>query len=329
MKRYTLFILLAFLYSAVHLGAQTRTVNDYSIISLQTYQYRTSPVTIQNLAFKNEIQYAYNVTYTSMGLTVSARLNIPAINPQNIKGIIVMLRGHQSPVNYYTGKGTENPSVAYLEQGWAVIAPDFLGYASSSPTPSPTYLHQFYSTINAVEIYKSMEQPVFQYNSSVTQADRIPLPSSFKKIVIWGHSNGGQVSLHFLEVIQKPVTAVLWAPVGLSFPESAEHYGRGSASWVVQFRKDYTSSNFSLINNLNKIAPGTRILLHQGVNDTSVPKAWNDALSKAIESENTRRDSERIGRIIFRYEIYAEADHNLRPLWSTVQTRDVAFWEAN
>ena len=325
MKRYALIIILIFIYTA--LNSQDRNVTDYSLNSLQTYQYRTSPITIQRLAFKNDLQYAYNVSYTSMGLTVSARLSIPASNPQNIKGIVIMLRGYQRPTNYYTGKGTENPARAYLEQGWAIIAPDFLGYASSSPSPSPAFLHQFFSTINAVELYKSMEQPVFQFNSGVTQADRIPLPSSFKKIVLWGHSNGGQVSLHLLEVIQKPVSAVLWAPVALPFPESAGHFGRGAA-WLEQFKKDYNSNNFSLINHLDKIAPGARILLHHGDNDTSVPKAWSDALSKAIESENLRRDSEGIGRINFRYETYKGADHNLRPFWSTVQTRDTAFWEA-
>jgi len=327
MKDFIIILSAVLFLSAVNSGAQERSVSDYSLRSLQTYQYRTSPVTIERLAFKNNIQYAYNAVYTSMGLTVSARLSVPAVNPQNIKGIIIMLRGHQRPDGYYTGKGTENPARRYLQSGWAVIAPDFLGYGSSSPAPSPSLLHQFYSTINAVELYNSLLQPVFNYSAAVAAADRVYLPQIFNKIVMWGHSNGGQAAIHFLEIIQRPVTTVLWAPVGLPFPDSAGHYGRG-AEWLNSFKRDYTAGDFSLLNFLDKIAPQTRILLHQGDNDRSVPKAWNDALVRAITEENARRDLSGSGRINLRYEVYTGADHNINPYWDTVIPRDIEFWEA-
>ena len=337
LKRFVFVIIIFFTFvSAVNLEAQERIVNNYSLRSLLTYPYRTSVITIQRLAFKNALQYAYDVTFTSMGLTVSGRLSIPAAG--NIKGIVMMLRGHQRPSGYYTGKGTENPAKVYLEHGWAIIAPDFFGYASSSPTPPPSFLHQFYSTINAVELYKSLElaseaqstavsnSPVFQYNPSVPRPDRITLPARLNKIVVWGHSNGGQVALHFLQVIQKPVTTVLWAPVSLSFPDSAGHYGRGS-EWVDNFKELYQAEDFAFINFLDKIADGTRIRLNHGDNDASTPKAWSDALSKAVEDENIRRDSIGRGRIILRYQVYRGANHNLNPFWSTILPRDVTFWE--
>jgi len=310
------------------LYAQDANVTKYSLKSLQTYSYKTSPITVQKLAFKNEIQYAYDVSYSSMNLTVSARLSVPNKKPEEIKGIVIMLRGHQRPSGYYTGKGTENPAKVYLENGWAVIAPDFFGYGASSPTPSPAFMHQFYSTVNAVELYLSLEKPNFQYNTSVPAANRIALPSSFKKLVLWGHSNGGQVSLHFLTIIQKPVATVLWAPVSLAFPDSAAHYGR-SAQWAVDFKKIYSAADFSLFTYLEKIAPGTRILLEQGDKDTAVPIAWNDALSKAIEEENKRRERSNIGKINLRYEVYKNANHNLNPYWSTVLPRDIEFWNAS
>jgi len=314
--------------SAAQLPAQDKSVTNFSLKSLQTYQYKTSPITIQKLALKNDLQTAYNVTFTSMNLTVSGSLRIPVKNRENIKGIIIMLRGHQRPDGYYTGKGTENPAKVYLELGWAVIAPDFLGYGSSSPTPAPSFMHQFYSTINAVELYNSLEQPNFQYSAAVAQADRIVFPAAFKKRVIWGHSNGGQVALHFLTIIQKPVTTVLWAPVCIAFPDSAGHYGRGAA-WADQFKKDYTAADYSLFTYIDKIADGTRILLEQGDKDTSVPKAWTDAFSKAVDAENLRREKTGRGKIALRYEVYANANHNLNPYWKTVLPRDAAFWEAN
>jgi len=322
----TLFML--FLVIASNIFAQNK-ITDFSLKSLQTYPYKTSTITIQKLAFKDILQYAYNVTYTSMNLTVSARLSVPNIKQEDIKGIVIMLRGHQFPGNYYTGKGTEHPAKSYLQRGWAVIAPDFFGYGSSSQTPSPSTLHQFYCTINAVELYKSLEagaQNLFIFSSAIPQADRFSLPTSFKKIVTWGHSNGGQVALHFLTVIHKPVTTVLWAPVSLSFPESAAHYGR-NPQWAESFKREYSAKDFSYFTYLDKIAPYTPILLEQGDKDKGVPKEWNDALSKAITEENLRREKAGIGKILLRYEVYNNADHNLNPYWGTVLPRDVAFWE--
>jgi len=321
-------IITAHVFFAAQLNAQEKKHSDFSLKGLQNYSYKASIITIQKLVLKNDLQYAYNAVYTSMGLTVSARLSIPAIPSGEIKGIVLMLRGYQNSNGYYTGKGTENPARGYLREGWAVIAPDFLGYASSSPAPSPGELHQFYSTVNAVELYKSLEQPDFRYDSAVSQTDRTTLPKNFKKIAVWGHSNGGQVSIHFLEVIQKPVSTVLWAPVCIDFPDSAGHFGR-SAAWAERFKETYDAQDYSLINNLDKIAPGTAILLEQGDKDTSVPKSWSDAFAEAVENENNRREQAGIGKIRLRYEVYVNADHNLRPFWNRVLPGNAAFWNEN
>ena len=338
MRKNTLFIfiLIIFCCATANLGAQDAEVNNYSLKSLLAYPYKTSVITIKKLAFKDTLQYAYNVSFTSMGLTVSGRLSIPAAG--NIKGIVMMLRGYQRLSTYYTGKGTENASLTYIQNGWIVISPDFLGYALSSPIPAPDFMAQFYSTINAVELYKSLElalaadaqsgtQAVFQYNSAVPRADRVTLPATLKKICVWGHSNGGQVALHFLEIIQKPVDTVLWAPVCIDFPDSAGHFGR-SAAWAENFKELYPARDFSLFNYLDKIADGTRIRLNHGDADTSTPVSWSDALSKAIEDENVRRDANRRGRILLRYERHRGADHNMYPIQirSSVLANDALFW---
>jgi pimeloyl-ACP methyl ester carboxylesterase len=322
MRKYAVVLLLVL---APLLSAQEKKIDDFSLKKLQSYSYKTSSIVLQKLVIKNDLQYAYNGYFTSMGLTVSVRLSIPAIKQENIKGIVIMLRGHQHPGGYYTGKGTENPAKGYLQRGWATIAPDFLGYGSSSPTPDPREMHQFYSTINAVELYKSLEKPVFTFDKAVPQAEQIAFPSSFKKIVLWGHSNGGQVALHFLEIIQKPVPTVLWAPVSLAFPDSAAHYAR-NPQLAERFKKDHKAEDFSLFTYLDRIAPGTPILLEQGDKDVGVPKEWNDALAKAIREENARRAQNGKGIIKLRYEVYAGANHNLNPGWGTVLPRDAGFW---
>jgi dienelactone hydrolase len=308
-------------------GAQGRNnFADFSLKSLQTYSYKTSAITIEKLAFKNALQYAFNVSYISMGYTVSARLSIPA--GEDIKGMVIMLRGHQDARGYYTGKGTENPARGYLQRGWAVIAPDFFGYGSSSAAPGPEELHQFYSTVNAVELYKSLERPEYRFVASVPPGDRIALPASFKKLVLWGHSNGGQVAVHFLETVAEPVPTVLWAPVCIPFPDSWAHYRR-QPSWAEQFKRDHSAADYSLFSHLGRIAPGTPVFLEQGDRDAAVPKEWSDAFAREVERENIRREQAGTGKIGLRYEVYRNANHNLNPYWATVLAGDAEFWEKN
>ncbi|MDR2478065.1 MAG: hypothetical protein LBD48_01990, partial [Treponema sp.] len=51
----------------------------YSLQGLQSYPFKASAITINALAFKNNVQYAYDISYVSMGLTVSGRFSLPAI----------------------------------------------------------------------------------------------------------------------------------------------------------------------------------------------------------------------------------------------------------
>ncbi|MDR0600600.1 MAG: hypothetical protein LBG84_11100 [Treponema sp.] len=67
------FILLAvlpLLYPGPFLAAQELRFTDFSPRGPQNYPCKTSPITIETLAFRNELQWAYNVSYSSMGRRV-------------------------------------------------------------------------------------------------------------------------------------------------------------------------------------------------------------------------------------------------------------------
>jgi alpha-beta hydrolase superfamily lysophospholipase len=306
-----------------------QTGDDFSRLSLkalQDYPYKASPLVINALASETSEFRAYNFSYTSMGLTVTGRLSLPAMPLQNIKGVVLMLRGHQNEQGYYTGKGTEYPARRYLQNGYAVAAPDFLGYGGSSQTPEPAQAHQFYSTVNAVELYLSLQAPRISFASRVPAASRTGLPASFKKIVLWGHSNGGQVAIHFLEIVQKPVPTVLWAPVSLAFPDSLAFYQKNRAVWTEQFKKEKPAQDYSLYTYLGRTAPNTPVLLEQGSKDAAVPQSWSDDFANAVAAENKKRPQTE--RINITSMVYPGANHNLEPFWNTVLPRDVAFWDA-
>jgi pimeloyl-ACP methyl ester carboxylesterase len=236
-----------------------------------------------------------------------------------------MLRGHQNGRGYYTGKGTEYPARRYLAAGWAVAAPDFLGFAQSSPAPAPPEAHQLYSAINAIDLYRSLQKPDVRYAADIAEGERI-VPNSFGKIVLWGHSNGGQAALHLLEALGEPVAAVLWAPVSLPWPDSVSHYARNSL-WADRFKENYDAADYSLFSFLGSIAPGTSILLEQGDRDRGVPKEWNDALAAHLRAENEKRPAAE--KFNFEYQVWKGANHNLEPYWDQVLPGDIRFWENN
>jgi pimeloyl-ACP methyl ester carboxylesterase len=223
-----------------------------------------------------------------------------------------------------------------MRAGWATISPDFLGYGASSPTPEPEQMHQLYSVVNAVELYMSVQKPVYEYaNSAVKQKAAHKLPGHFDKIVLWGHSNGGQVAIHFLEVTRLSIPTVLWAPVGVPFPDDIAYYSRyfpgsGDMRWAKDFANTHKPGDYSLLSHLGSIAPGCPILMQQGTNDHSVEKSWNDTLAAAINSENEKRKAP--DRINFTYIIYPDANHNLEPYWNTryqgktVYQSNIEFW---
>jgi dienelactone hydrolase len=326
MKKLLGMLFLSLMAAAVSVAQIGDDFSRFSLKVLQDYPYKASPLVINTLAAETDEYRAYTVSYTSMGLTVTCRLSLPKIPLQNIKGIVLMLRGHQDARNYYTGKGTEYPARRYLQKGYAVAAPDFLGYGGSSETPEPDHAHQFYSTVNAVELYLSLQFPKISFAARVPTASRTALPVSFKKIVLWGHSNGGQVAIHFLEIVQKPISTVLWAPVSLAFPDSLAFYQKNRAVWAEQFKKEKPAQDYSLYTYLGRIAPNTSILLEQGSQDIAVPESWSGAFVKAIAAENEKRPQTE--RINITYIVYPGANHNLEPFWNTVLPRDVAFWDA-
>jgi len=142
-----------------------------------------------------------------------------------------------------------------------------------------------------------------------------------KKLGMWGHSNGGQISLSLLEVTSKPIPTVLWAPVSKPFPYSILYYtdespdeGKALRKTVAQFEEDYDILDFTIGRRFEKItAP---IEIHQGTADDAVPVEWSNELAAKLRLSNPN----------ITYYTYPGADHNLRPSWDTVAARSLAFF---
>ena len=223
---------------------------------------------------ESEDYTAYVFSYTTTGKTMTGQLNMPSTaTPSAGFPVVLMIRGFVDPSIYQTGIGTQNGAGFFAENGFVTIAPDFMGYGDSDdPNPSslgerlekPRHLLDLMASLNSLSFINPDE------------------------LVIWAHSNGGQIALSLVEITGKPIPTTLWAPVSKPFPYSILYYtdefedqGKALRKVVAQFEQDYDVYQYSIDKYWNQItAP---IQIHQGTADDAVPVEWSTDLAETLE----------------------------------------------
>jgi dipeptidyl aminopeptidase/acylaminoacyl peptidase len=113
----------------------------------------------------------------------------------------------------------------------------------------------------------------------------------------------------------------LWAPVSKPFPynilyytDEADDQGKWLRGEIAKFEADYDVFKYSIDRHLDWIQ--IPLVIHQGTADDAVPVTWSRELGERLKEQ---------GKSYTYYE-YPGADHNMRPNWSTVISRDVAWF---
>jgi uncharacterized protein len=162
-------------------------------------------------------------------------------------------------------------------------------------------------------------------NATLTATGSSPVLADMSHVGIWGHSNGGHITLSVLAISGKPYPTVLWAPVSQSFPYSILYYGnedpdQGKAGRraLAQFETIYDTDLYSPPNYYSWImAP---IQIHQGTADHEVLWFWSENLADWFKKQ---------GRDVTLFE-YPGADHNLSPAnlgWNAAVQRSLQFYQ--
>lgn len=338
----------------------------FSIGALAQYPYSSSNIEIEEILVEEDDYTSYLFSYQTMGKKMTGQVNIPS-QPAPASGFptILMLRGWAPQASYRTGVGTSPAAAVLARAGFVTIAPDFFGYGSSDPEFDDAWLARFQKPIQVIELLKSVEaQPQLALPattsttvSSATVSDTSTLSSiklNTNSLGFWAHSNGGQIALTVLEVLQRPIPTTLWAPVTAPFPYSILYFsdeepdeGKSMRKNLSLFETDYDVFDFSLTQHLNLLMGP--IQLHQGTADEAVPVVWSNEFVDKIKAENIRRKSLQeaatadqlnstqaaeneelnplLPEIDFTYHVYPGSDHNLRPAWDTVVQRDLQFFQ--
>lgn len=283
----------------------------YSIENLSKNEIKTSGILIGKILKDDpkftsyEFSMNFSPDFSENLKNVSGLINIP--KEGSSFPLIVMFRGYVDPKQYFIGNGTSHAGEYFAENGFITIAPDFLGYGNSEKEATNVFESRFQTYTTAISLLSSVQ--------NLKQWDD-------KNIFIWGHSNGGQIALTTLESTGVNYPTVLWAPVSKPFPYSILYYtddvsdsGKFLRHELADFENDYDTDLYSLTKYLGNIkAP---IQLNQGTNDSAVPVAWSDQLSKALLSL----------KVDLKYIKYPGADHNMSPSWNQAVANTLEFFK--
>lgn len=285
--------------------------DKYTVLNLEKYPAKPSAITKEKVLTDDPKYTSYLVSFKSDGKKVSGMMNIPKGSPSTSSGfpVIVMFRGYVDPKIYKTGVGTQRAAEVFVQNGFITFAPDFFGYGDSDKQSENVFAERFQTYTVALNALATVV--------NIENADSA-------KIGIWGHSNGGQISLTVLEATQKEYPTVLWAPVTKPFPYSVLYYtdessdrGKFLRRELAKFEQDYNADLYAITDYVDRIkAP---IQFHQGSADDAVPEKWSDEFAKKLEEAG----------VDVVYYTYPGSDHNLMPVWDTVVERNIAFYNAH
>ncbi|OGV96823.1 hypothetical protein A2W24_03225 [Microgenomates group bacterium RBG_16_45_19] len=279
----------------------------YAFLNLRAAVPQASQIVLEAVLYQDPSFTAYRFAYQTEAKKMTGQLNLPtAATPAAGFPVVLMLRGYVDPAIYQTGIGTQTGAAFFAKNGLATIAPDFLGYGGSDDPDSNVIGERLQKPRHLLDLIASL--------ASLPVLD----PT---QMVIWAHSNGGQIALSLLEITQKPIPTTLWAPISKPFPYSILYYtdeaddqGKALRAALAEFEQAYDVYDFSIDRYYDQIqAP---LLIHQGTADDAVPLAWSQALADTLKS---------LDLDVTLYP-YPGNDHNLRPSWETVIARDLDFF---
>ncbi|GIK83991.1 MAG: hypothetical protein BroJett025_06130 [Patescibacteria group bacterium] len=273
----------------------------YSIANLQKRLYEPSEIVLEKIIAEEETYTTLLFSYTTLGKKMTGQINIPdniTANPEQEKKVIVLLRGYVPEDIYETGTGTKNAAAAFAQEGYITLAPDFFGFGGSDPEPEDTWAARFEKPITVIELLESIKKNGIPLNlASERTSNTLDLDVvTISDIGVWAHSNGGQIALTVLEILQKPIPTTLWAPVTAPFPYSILYFsdeqedeGKEQRKWISLFEEKYDVFEFSLTQHLESLTGPVQI--QHGNADDAALIFWSQEFVAKVEAENQRREN--------------------------------------
>ncbi|NJN18920.1 MAG: prolyl oligopeptidase family serine peptidase, partial [Oscillochloris sp.] len=157
--------------------------------------------------------------YESDGLRITGQLTRPrGAGPWPV---VILNHGYFPLDVYRTGYDTQHASDYLAARGYLGLAPDFRSHAGSDIAPNIFKAGHVIDTLNLIG-------PALRLTEA--QGDTV---------LMWGHSNGGEITLKAMLVSDRIAAGLIYAPASSFLADSYNTYSRGQTLWDPRNTADY------------------------------------------------------------------------------------------
>jgi dipeptidyl aminopeptidase/acylaminoacyl peptidase len=298
----------------------TQDSSPLAITAMRAKTYPGSDLMIENTLSAGQSYNRYIVSYQSDGLKLFGLLTVPTgARPAGGWPIILLNHGYIPPSEYSTDQSYARIVAPLAAAGYIVFKPDYRGHGSSPGIPSQVYVSPDYVTdsLNALASIKNYPE------------------ANPDKIGVWGHSMGGNITLHELVITHDFKAAVIMAGVVGSWSGIIDWWSARVATGVLTTQNDLQTDQLVLqmisLNGTPQSNPGfwnaidpttflsdieTPVQIQVGSADMVVPPNFSQELNTQLENS---------GKIVT-FHSYPGADHNLSPDTTAAMAEAVIFF---
>ncbi len=296
-------------------------LHPLSIEWLRGQTFSGSDITIEQTLPGGPGYARYIGSYLSEGLRIDGVLAVPTgAKPPTGWPVVILNHGYIQPPQYRSTARYVAFVDAIASSGYIAFMPDYRGHGDSEGVASGGYGSQAY---------------VVDVLNAVASVKRFP-DADAERIVMWGHSMGGQITLRAMVVSRDVKAGAIWAGVVAPYPvlltdwalfrrgsaasEVSGHLGQGwRASLVRDFGSPDENPEFwaGISPNSYLDSVSGPIQLHHSTTDTHVPLAFSELLYDQLIEAEQRVD-------LFRYE---SDDHNIAKNFRLAADRTMAFFD--
>ncbi|MFC4425144.1 alpha/beta hydrolase family protein [Deinococcus navajonensis] len=274
-----------------------------SLAALRARSYPGSPLKVKR-SLPAGINYSRQVvSYQSDGLTIYALLTVPTgPAPQGGWPAIVFNHGYIPPNEYRTTERYVAYQDAFARSGFVTLKSDYRGHGASEGEARGGYNDPGY-TVDVLNAASSLKQ------------DRRVNP---RRLGLWGHSMGGQLSLRAMLVDPDLKAASLWAGVMASYDVLATDWNRVPGTPAPEL--DALNRRYLRLLSPNAALTDLRgrpLQLHHGTADEDVPYSFQQSLARDLRAAGQPFEAYR----------YPGDNHNLSRNLGLALRRSVAFFK--
>jgi dipeptidyl aminopeptidase/acylaminoacyl peptidase len=295
------------------------TVSSLAIDAMRQKSYPGSPITIEQTLAPGTNYNRYVVSYKSDGLKIYGLLTIPTgQKPANGWPVMLFNHGYIPPASYSTISSYSNWVASFAAAGYIVFKPDYRGNGNSEGLPTQPYItpDDVTDSMNALASVKKLKE------------------ANPQKIGVFGHSMGGNITLHELVITQDIKAAELMAGVVGNetmlanwwdhryavksivgndldtyyiYEQMIKVHGSPSSNPIYWDALDPTQFVSSI---------SSPVQIQVGSADEDVPPTFSSSLNELLQKS---------GKVVD-YHVYVGADHNLVPSAASALSASIAFF---